>query len=101
MKISKGVQNMTYISVVTGSNSHMKISVINAQLTPVNATIETIKTQFIIIAAILTVVALMLTFIFQERLHVPSSPLTTERKRLRPVSMMLPSAVRDIWKLRS
>ena len=49
MKISKGVQNMTYISLVTGSNSHMKISVINAQLTPVNATIETIKTQFIII----------------------------------------------------
>ena len=82
MKISKGVQNMTYISVVTGSNSHMKISVINAQLTPVNATIETIKTQFIIIAAILTVVALMLAFYLSRKIARPIISINNGAKTL-------------------
>jgi len=82
MKISKGVQNMTYISVVRGSNSHMKISVINAQLTPVNATIETIKTQFIIIAAILTIVALLLAFYLSRKIARPIISINSGAKTL-------------------
>lgn len=82
MKISKGVQNMTYISVVRGSNSHMKISVINAQLTPVNATIDTIKTQFIIIAAILTVVALLLAFYLSRKIARPIISINDGAKTL-------------------
>lgn len=78
----KSVQNMTYISAVRGDTFHMKVSVINAQLTPVNATIETIKTQFVIIAAILAAVALFLALYLSKKIAKPMIAINNGAKTL-------------------
>lgn len=80
--IDRVIQNMTYISVVTGDDGQMKTSVISAQLTPVNATIETIKTQFIIIAAILIVIAMLLALYLSKKIAKPIISINTGAKTL-------------------
>lgn len=78
----KAAQNMTYITVVEGKMTSTKVSVINAQLTPVNATIETIKTQFIIIAAILTLIALAMAYYLSRKIARPIISISKEAKTL-------------------
>lgn len=80
--IAKSMQSMTYISVITTTDGKMKTSVINAQLTPVNATIETIKTQFIIITGILIIIALMLAFYLSKKIAKPIISINMGAKKL-------------------
>lgn len=68
---NKNIQMMTYISVVIQENAPMKTIVVNAQLTPVNATIETIQTQFLIIALILLIMALILALYLSRKIATP------------------------------
>lgn len=80
--IAKSMQTMTYISVITTTEGEMKTSVINAQLTPVNATIETIKTQFVIIAGILIVIALLLALYLSKKIAKPIISINMGAKKL-------------------
>lgn len=80
--IAKSIQNMTYISVVTGNEDQMKTSVISAQLTPVNATIETIQTQFVMIAAILIVIAMLLALYLSKKIAKPIISINSGAKTL-------------------
>lgn len=75
------MQSMTYISVVT-MDGKMKTSIINAQLTPVTATIETIKTQFLIIAMILIIVALLLALYLSKKIAKPIIAINLGAKKL-------------------
>lgn len=63
--------NMTYISVLPTKNQSLKTVVIDAQLTPVNATIDTIKAQFFIITMILVFVAIGLALYLSKKIATP------------------------------
>lgn len=76
------VQNMNYVSVVSNENLHKRVSIINAQLTPVGATIETIQTQFVIIALILTGIALLLAVYLSKRVAKPIISINSGAKLL-------------------
>lgn len=76
------VQNMNYVSVVSSENLHKRVSIINAQLTPVGATIETIQTQFVIIALILTGIALLLAVYLSKRVAKPIISINSGAKLL-------------------
>lgn len=83
MDIQKKVfHNMTYISVVEGSNDTLKTVIIDAQLTPVNATIDTIKAQFVIITIILVLVALGLAFYLSRKIAAPIIQINESAKDL-------------------
>lgn len=79
--LTNTMQNMTYMSVVT-LEGKMKTSIINAQLTPVSATIETIKTQFFIIAMILIFVALLLALYLSKKIAKPIMAINYGAKKL-------------------
>ena len=68
---NKNAQMMTYISVVMQADKSIKTIVVNAQLTPVNATIETIQTQFLIIAVILILIASLLAMYLSRKIATP------------------------------
>lgn len=75
-------ENMNYVSVVSGENLHKRVSIINAQLTPVGATIETIQTQFLIIALILTGIAMILAVYLSKRIAKPIISINSGAKLL-------------------
>lgn len=75
-------QNMNYVSVVSSENLHKRISIINAQLTPVGATIDTIRTQFAIIAVILVGIALLLAVYLSKRVAKPIIAINSGAKLL-------------------
>lgn len=78
----KVFRNMTYISVVEGSHDTLKTVIIDAQLTPVNATIDTIKAQFVIITIILVLVALGLAFYLSRKIAAPIIQINQSAKDL-------------------
>lgn len=78
----KTLQNMTYITVVKGENNTLKTVVVNAQLTPVNATINTIKIQFVIIAIILLLIAMYLAFYLSKKIAIPIMQINKSAKIL-------------------
>lgn len=78
----KSFQNMMYMSVVKDNyNSFLTIAV-SAQLTPVNATVETIKTQFIMIAALLVLIAITLAFFLSKKIATPIIRINKSAKNL-------------------
>lgn len=76
-------RNLTYISVIEGSESGtLKTLVIDAQLTPVNATIDTIKAQFLIIGGILILVAFGVAFYLSRKVARPIMNMSLSAKSL-------------------
>ena len=83
MQMQKKVfYNMTYISVVQGEKQTLKTVIIDAQLTPVNATIDTIKAQFAIITIILVLVAIGLAFYLSRKIATPIIQINESAKEL-------------------
>lgn len=78
----KSNESMTYISVVKGQDAQLITILINAQLTPVSATVETIQTQFIMIAAILIVIAILLALLLSKRIASPIMSINASAKQL-------------------
>lgn len=81
-KPTKEEQSMTYVSAVVGKYSTMYTVVVNAILTPVNATIDTIKTQFIIIALILIFIAVILAVYLSKKIASPIITINESAKKL-------------------
>lgn len=83
MQMQKKVfYNMTYISVVQSDHDTLKTIIIDAQLTPVNATIDTIKAQFVIITIILVLVAFGLAFYLSRKIATPIIQINESAKQL-------------------
>lgn len=78
----RAIQSMTYISVVTTVEGTLKTIVINAQLSPVSATIETIQTQFFIIAGILIIVAMLVALYLSRKIALPIIHISDSAKHL-------------------
>lgn len=62
---------MTYLSVVYHDENTMFVIATSTMLTPVDATIETIKMQFIIIAIILVFIAIILALYLAQKIAKP------------------------------
>lgn len=79
---NKVFNNMTYISVLPTKDKTLKTVMIDAQLTPVNATIDTIKAQFIMIAIILMIVAVGLALYLSKKIATPIIHINQKAKVL-------------------
>ena len=78
----KSTQSMTYVSVVRNENNKLITVLITAQLTPVNATVDTIKAQFVIIAVILILIAIVLAFFLSKKIATPIISINNSAKQL-------------------
>ena len=79
----RSYRNMTYISVIEGNEKgSLKTLIIDAQLSPVNATIDTIKAQFLIIGVILILVALGVAYYLSKKVAKPIINISESAKVL-------------------
>lgn len=68
---NKQTNSMTYLSVIYHNADSMFVVAVSTMLTPVDATIDTIKMQFIIIAIILVVIAIILALYLAQKIAKP------------------------------
>lgn len=78
----KSTQSMTFISVVKTEYNQLMTILITAQLTPVGATVNTIKTQFIMIAGVLILVAVILALFLSRKIAKPIISINQSAKVL-------------------
>ena len=77
-----GDLNMILVRVVTDSAGESYIIMLNSELEPLNATVETLKTQFWMIAFILLWGALLLAFLISRNISDPIKKMNRAAKRL-------------------
>ena len=74
--------NMIHVRVVTGEQGENYIVMLNAEVQPLNATVETLKTQFWMIAFILLWGALLLAIILSRDISAPIKKMSRAAKRM-------------------
>lgn len=74
--------NMIQVRVVAGSMGESYIIMLNSELEPLNATVETLKTQFWMIAFILLWSALILAILISHNISEPIKKMNRAAKRL-------------------
>lgn len=78
----KDSNTMTYLSVIIDDTNSLHVIAVSSILTPVNATIETIKIQFFIIAIILIFIALVLALYLSNKIAKPIIKINNSAHRL-------------------
>lgn len=74
--------SMVYSSIASAANGDKYIIMLDAELTPVDATVATLKTQFVWITAVLIVVAFLLAFLISRNISRPISEMSRQAKKL-------------------
>ena len=74
--------NMIHVRVITGSMGESYILMLNSELEPLNATVQTLKTQFWVIAFILLWGALFLAILISRNISAPIKKMNRAAKRL-------------------
>lgn len=74
--------NMIHVRVITGDMGESYILMLNSELEPLNATVETLKTQFWMIAFILLWGALFLAILISRNISEPIKKMNRAAKRL-------------------
>ncbi len=74
--------NMLQVRVATGADGATYIIMLNSELEPLSATVETLKTQFWMIAFILLWGALILAILISRNISVPIEKMNRAAKRL-------------------
>lgn len=82
IKKDKGIQNMTYASVIKNEAENALVVLVNAQISPVDATIETIRTQLIIITVILLLLGMLLAYNMSKKIAQPIITVNQNAKQL-------------------
>lgn len=82
IKKDKGIQNMTYASVIQNDAEKALVVLVNAQISPVNATIEAIRTQLIIITIILFLLGMLLAYNMSKKIARPIITVNQNAKQL-------------------
>ncbi len=77
-----GDVNVLQVRVLTGADDANYIIMINSEMEPLNATVETLKTQFWMIAFILLWGALVLAILISRNISVPIKKMNRAAKRL-------------------
>ena len=73
---------MVYNTIIPGAEGAEYMIMLGAELTPVDATVNTLKTQFIWIVSVLTVAAFLLAFLISRNISGPISKMNRAAKRL-------------------
>lgn len=81
-KKGKGIQNMTYASVLKMTEDQSVVILVNAELTPVSATKETIRTQLIIITVVLLLLGMLLAWMMSKKIANPIIKINNSAKKL-------------------
>ncbi len=74
--------NVIQVRVITGEDGSNYIIMLNSELAPLNATVETLKTQFWMIAFILLWGALILAILISRNISAPIKKMNRAAKRL-------------------
>ena len=74
--------NMIHVRVLTGDRGETYVLMLNSELEPLNATVETLKTQFWMIAFILLWGALLLALLISRNISEPIKKMNRAAKRL-------------------
>lgn len=74
--------NMVHIRVIRGNMGESYIIMLNSELEPLNATVETLQTQFWMIALILLVSAVGLAFLISYNISAPLRKMNAAAKQL-------------------
>jgi signal transduction histidine kinase len=74
--------SMVHVRVITGSMGESYILMLNSELEPLNATVQTLKTQFWVIAFILLWGALFLAILISRNISAPIKKMSRAAKRL-------------------
>ncbi len=77
-----GDVNVVQVRVVPGQNGESYIIMLNSELEPLNATVQTLKTQFWMIAFILLWGALVLAILISRNISAPIKKMNRAAKRL-------------------
>ncbi len=72
-------ENMVYTKIINGSK---QIMIIESVITPVNATVETIRVQLLYISIILIALSLIIAFLISRKISSPISKINESAKRL-------------------
>lgn len=73
---------MVYTLLVTGQDGEEYMVMLNAELTPVDATVKTLKTQFGWVVAVLSVAAILLALLISRNISKPIVKMNRAAKRL-------------------
>ncbi len=76
--LTKGI---LYVQIVNSANNRYAI-MLNSQITPVDATVSTLRVQLLIITGIVIVLAIVLSFVIMRVVSSPISRLNTAAKKL-------------------
>lgn len=79
---TKMLQNITYASVLKMTEDQSIVVLVNAEISPVDATVGTIRTQLVIITGILMLLALLLAFLMSRKIARPIIETNDSAKRL-------------------
>lgn len=82
LKKGKDLQNITYASVIKMTTDQPVIVLVNAEISPVNATVETIRTQLIIITGILLLLGMLMAYIMSRKIGKPIIAINETAKQL-------------------
>ncbi len=74
--------NMLHVRVLAGNEGETYVLMLNSELEPLNATVETLKTQFWMIALILLWGALFLAILISRNISAPIKKMNRAAKRL-------------------
>lgn len=76
------LQNLTYASVLKLTSDQTVIILVNAEISPVDATVGTIRTQLMIITGILLLVAIALAMLMAKKIGRPIIKINESAKKL-------------------
>ena len=74
--------SLVYAKLVTVANGGQYLLLLNSNISPVTATVATLRVQLVIISAVLLLLALILSTVIAHRLGRPLSGLTKSARRL-------------------
>lgn len=78
----KGIQSITYASILKVFDDASLIVLVNAEISPVNATVEAIRSQLIIITVILLLLAMILAYLSAKKIAQPIITVNDHAKQL-------------------
>lgn len=78
----KAIQNITYASILNAYDDASLIVLVNAEISPVNATIEAIRMQLVIITVILFLLAMVLAYYSAQKIARPIVTVNDHAKQL-------------------
>lgn len=78
----KGIQNITYASILNFYDEASLIVLVNAEISPVNATVEAIRMQLVMITGILLLLGMLLAYVYAKKIAQPIITVNNHAKQL-------------------